>query len=166
MSELYIGLLHMRGAYIYGAARADSVLAALAAMADVDPDLELLGVEWLQTYDELPERGQQSEPVRGVLAALADGRAALDHSFTYPEDAEPDPADALREEVESFVGGWIEGAAERFGDFALGDYAFIAELRFPDEDEAEIGWAYQGSVAGAPALFTRAARDAEDGLDT
>ncbi len=165
MSELYIGLLHMRGTYIYGAARADSVLAALAAMSDVDQDLELLGVEWLQTYDELPERGQNSEPVQGVLERLGDGNAALDWSYTYPEDAEPDLADVLKEQVEGFIDGWIEGAVERLGEFTFGDYAFIAELRFQDEEETELGWAYKGSLKGASHLFTRAVRDAEDGLD-
>src|SRR5690349_16962451 len=107
----------MRGTYIYGAARADSVLAALAAMADVDPDLELVGVEWLQTFDELPERGQSSEPVQGVLETLGDGNAALDFSYTYPEDAEPDPGDVLKEQLEGFVDAWIDGAVERFGSF-------------------------------------------------
>jgi hypothetical protein len=161
MPELYIGLLHVRGAYIYGAARADGALAALAAMADADDSLELLGVEWLQTFDELPERGQQSEPVQGVLATLGDGDAALDWAFTYPEDAEPDPADVLKEQVEGFVDAWIEGAVERFGEFEFGDYAFVAEMKL--DGETEIGWAYQGSLLRAADLFARAAEDARAG---
>jgi hypothetical protein len=163
VAELYIGLLHMRGSYIYGAARADSVLEALAAMADCDDALELLGVEWLQTYDELPEAGRQSEPVQGVLATLGDARAALDWAFTYPEDAEPDPADVLKEQVDGFVERWIDGAVDRFGAFELGDYAFVAELRL--DGDTEIGWAYQGSLLRAADLFARAAEDARDGVD-
>ena len=164
MAELYIALLHARGAYIYGAARADSVLEALAAMADSDDSLELLGVEWLQTYEELPERGRQSEPVQGVLATLGDDDAALDWAFTYPEDAEPDPADVLKEHVDGFVEHWIDGAVERFGEFEFGDYAFVAEMRL--DGETEIGWAYQGSLLRAADLFARAAEEArEDGVD-
>jgi hypothetical protein len=160
--ELFIGLVHVRGAYIYGAARADSVLAALAAMAD-ETDQELLGVEWLQTYEELPERGRQSEPVRGVLEKLGDGGAALDWAYTYPDDAGPDPADALKEHVEGFVEHWIDGAVERFGAFEFGDYAFLAEMQL--DGETEIGWAYSGSLTRAADLFTRAARDAREGED-
>ncbi len=157
MPELYIALLHTPGAFIYGAARADSVVAAVAAFAETE---ELLGIEWLQTYDELPERGQQSEPVQGVLAKLGDGDVALDWAFTYPLDEEPDPADALKEQVEGFVEGWIEGAVERFGDFEFGDYAFVAEMRI--DGDVEIGWAYQGSLLRAAALFERAADDARE----
>jgi hypothetical protein len=161
MPELYIGLLHVRGAYVYGAARADGVLAALAAMADCDDSLELLGVEWLQTYDELPERGRESEPVVGVLETLGEDDAALDWAFTYPEDAEPDPADVLKDQVDGFVERWIDGAVERFGEFDFGDYAFVAEMKL--DGETEIGWAYQGSLLRATELFERAAEDARDG---
>ena len=49
----------------------------------------------------------------------------------------------MKEQVEGFIDGWIEGAVERLGEFSFGDYAFVAELRFQDE-EVELGWAYKG----------------------
>lgn len=174
MAELWIALLETRrldgdgGAYIYGAARADSVLGAVAALTDCaeERDVELRGFEWLQTYDSLPESGQESEPVRDVLALLGDdGRVAMDWSFTFPADAEPDPVEAITDQIDSLVHGWVEGGVERFGAFELGDFAFIAELRFEGE-EPSIGWAYGGDVAtGALDLFERAVQQARDGVD-
>ena len=157
MPELYIALLNVDGAFIYGAARAETVVAAVAAFAEQE---ELLGIEWLQTYDSLPDRGQQSEPVQGVLAKLADGDVALDWAYTYPTDEESVAADALQEQVDGFVDGWIEGAVERFGEFEFGDYAFVAEMHL--DGDVEIGWAYQGSLTRAAALFERAADDARE----
>jgi len=174
MAELWIALLETRrldgdgGAYIYGAARADSVLGAVAALTDSaeEREVELRGVEWLQTYDSLPESGQESEPVRDVVALLGDdGRVALDWSFTFPADEGPDPVETLTEQVDALVHGWIEGGVERFGAFELGDFAFVAELRFEGE-EPSIGWAYGGDVAtGALDLFERASEQARDGVD-
>jgi hypothetical protein len=157
VAELYIALLHIPGAFIHGAARADSVVEAVAAFASEE---ELLGIEWLQTYDSLPDRGQQSEPVQGVLAKLGDGDVALDWAYTYPTDPETDAADTLKQQVEGFVEGWIEGAVERFGEFEFGDYAFVAEMHL--DGDVEIGWAYQGALTRAAELFERAADDARD----
>jgi hypothetical protein len=171
VTDIWVSLLHVRrldatgGAYIYGAARADGVVAAVAALAlqADEMDLEPLAIEWLQTHESLPPRGQESEPVRAVVAALEDADVALDFAFSYPEDAEPDPADALKEHIDGFVEHWIDDAVERFGAFELGDYAFVAEMRLdPGDDQTEIGWAYQGSLTRAPELFTRAAEDAQD----
>ena len=174
MSELWIALVETRrgdgdeDAYVYGAARADSVLGAVAALTDCAEarEVELRGFEWLQTYESLHERGQESEPVREVLALLGeDGRVAMDWSSTLPADAEPDPVEVLTDQVDSLVHGWIEGGVERFGPFELGDFAFLAEVRFEGE-EPSIGWAFGGDVAtGALALFERAAEQARDGVD-
>ena len=80
----------MRGTYIYGAARADSVLAALAAMSDVDQDLELLGVEWLQTFDELrPSAARTARPSRPCSPTLGDAQRRVRHGPTDAEDAGP-----------------------------------------------------------------------------
>jgi hypothetical protein len=170
VNDIWVSLLHVRrldgtgGAYIYGAARAEGVVGAVAALAlqAEEMGLEPLAIEWLQTHASLPQRGQESEPVRAVVAALADAPAVLDFVFSYPEDEEPDPADALKEHVEGFVEHWIDDAVDRFGAFELGDYAFVAEMRLdPGGDATEIGWAYQGSLTRAAQLFTRAAQDAQ-----
>ena len=153
MTELYIALLQAGGEFVYAGARAERVAAAVAAFA---AEHELEAIEWLQTYDSLPERGQQSEPVQSVLALLEEDDVALDWANSAPADEEPDPADAARELVEN----WIDGAVERFGEFELGDHAFVAELRLGDD--VEIGWAYHGSLRGAAALFERAADDARE----
>ena len=124
-------------------------------MAAFGSEREVEAIEWLQTYESLPERGQQSEPVQSVVALLEDDDVALDWANSTPADEEPDPADALRELVEN----WIDGATERFGDFELGDHALVAELRL--DDDVELGWAYHGSLRGAAALSS-AADDARD----
>jgi hypothetical protein len=53
------------------------------------------------------------------------------------------------------VESWVEGALEECGDFDLGDFGFVAEMRF-EPDETEIGWAYSGTLERAGDLFTRA----------
>jgi hypothetical protein len=172
VNDIWVALLHVRrldgtgGAFVYGAARAEGVVGAVAALAlhAGEQELELLAIEWLQSYDSLPQRGQESEPVRAVVAAAEEADAVLDFAFAYPEDAEPDPAEVLKEHVDGFVEHWIDDAVERFGAFELGDYAFIAEMRLdPGDAEPEIGWAYQGSLTRASQLFARAAREAQDG---
>ena len=153
MPELYIALLQVDGEFVYGGTRADSVVAAVSALGE---ERELEAIEWLQTYDSLPPGGQQSEPVQSVLALLEDDDVVLDWANSSPAGEEPDPADPLRELVEN----WIDGAAERVGDFELGDHALVAELRF--DDEVELGWAYHGSLRGAKALFQRASDAVDD----
>ncbi len=140
-------------------------MAALTDSAE-ERDVELRGVEWLQTYDSLPEGGQASEPVQDVVALLGDdGHVALDWSSAVPADQGPDPAEEITEQVDALVHGWIEAGVERFGAFELGDFAFVAELRFEGE-EPSIGWAFGGDVAtGALDLFERAVQQARDGVD-
>jgi hypothetical protein len=161
--EIWVGMLNVRpgpdgtgGAYVYCAARAGSAAEAIAAVSG--ERFEIGSVEWLAPYATLNERRRESEAVAGVMKALGDGDVALDYFFSYPEGGgEPDAADELKERVEGFVEGWIEGAVEECGPFALGEFAFVAEMRFPDDDEPELGWAYVGDLDNAPALFARAA---------
>jgi hypothetical protein len=63
----------------------------------------------------------------------------------------------LKERVGGFIERWIDGAVEACGPFELGDFAFVAEMRFPNDVAPELGWAYDGDIARAPALFARAA---------
>ena len=96
-----------------------------------------LGIEWLQTYDSLPERGQQSEPVQACSPAARGRRRRV----RLGDSIRPTRTGSRRRAQSAAVEHWIDGAAERFGEFELGDYAFVAELRL--DDEVELGWAYQ-----------------------
>ena len=76
----------------------------------------------------------------------------------YPEEESGDPAEALRAHVDH----WVDEAAERFGEFSIGAYGFVMELRV--DDEVELGWAYGGEMSpGAADLFSRAAEQARGG---
>ena len=146
MPELYVGLLHLQGSYVYAATRAASIAEAVTAFGD-----EVIGIEWLQTFDSLPPSGQSSEAVQAVLAELLDN----DVAFVEGDDESGDPAEVLKAHVDH----WVDEAAERFGEFSIGAYGFAVELRI--DDEVELGWAYGGAISpGAAELFTRAAEQA------
>ena len=148
MPELYVALLHVPGAFVYAGTRAASVAEAVARFGE-----EMLGIEWLQTFDSLPARGQENEAVQAVLAALLDEDVAFVEG--YDEDEAGDPAEGLRAHLDH----WVDEAAERFGEFSIGAYGFVVEMRL--DDEVELGWAYGGAMEpGAVQLFTRAAEQA------
>ncbi len=166
---IWVGVVDVRpgpdgagGAYVYCAARATSVVGAVAEIGAQasEQGFEIVAIDWLSRWIELPEPRRDSDAVTGVLAALADGNVALDHFYSYPDKDDHDAADLLKRYVEGFVEGWIDGAVESCGPFEFGDFAFVAEMRFADED-LELGWAYSGTLKHAPALFTRAAEVAE-----
>ena len=151
MPELYVALLHLPGSFVYAATRASSVAEAVAAFGD-----EVIGIEWLQTFDSLPPSGQSSEAVQAVLAGLLDEEVVFVEG--YPEEESGDPAEALRAHVDH----WVDEAAERFGEFSIGAYGFVMELHV--DDEVELGWAYGGELSpGAAELFARAAEQARGG---
>ena len=151
MPELYVGLLHLEGSFVYAATRAGSVAEAVAAFGD-----EVIGIDWLQTFDSLPPSGQSSEAVQAVLAELLDN----DVAFVEGDDESGDPAEVLKAHVDH----WVDEATERFGGFAIGAYGFAVELRI--DDEVELGWAYGGAMSpGAAELFGRAAEQARGGVD-
>jgi len=171
---MWVGMINLRpgpdgsgGAFAYCAARADSLAGAVAKVAaEADArGFEILALDRLSRYDDMPETARASEAVRAVVAALGDGDAALDHFYTYPELDEPDAAEPLKARVAGFVDGWIEDAVENCGPFELGDFAFVAEMRFPDDEELELGFAYDGDLDHAPGLFARAAEVAEEDDD-
>jgi hypothetical protein len=163
--QLWIGMLDVRpgtegahGAYVYCAARADEAAAALVTIsaAATARGFEIQAITWLSRFADLSESQQESEAVAGVVATLGDEAAALDHFFTYPEADEHLAARELKDEVEEFVAGWIDGAVEALGPFTLGDFAFVAEMEFPGVDAPEVGWAFRGEVDRAPDFFARA----------
>jgi hypothetical protein len=85
----------------------------------------------------------------------------------YPEVDEPDAEEDLRDEVVTFVEGWLEGAVEHFEESVEpGDYAFVAEM-FLDLDsvgaerESPIGFAFRGPRERAGAFFARASETAD-----
>jgi hypothetical protein len=167
---IWVGMVDVRpgpdgpgGAYAYCAARAESVADAVGEIgAQVGAQgFELVAIEWLSRWAELSQPRRDSDAVAAVLAALADGNVALDRFFSYPEPEEHGAADLLKRCVQGFVEGWIDGAVESCGPFELGDFAFVAEMRFADEDP-ELGWAYSGALEHAPALFARASEVAEE----
>ncbi|MBE2318300.1 hypothetical protein DVA67_020125 [Solirubrobacter sp. CPCC 204708] len=145
MPELYVALLHMPGAFVYAGTQASSVAEAVAAFGD-----EVLGIEWLQTFDSLPARGQENEAVQAVLAGLLDAPVVFVEG--YDEDEAGDPLDGMRAHLDH----WVDEAAERFGEFSVGAYGFVLEMQLGDE--VELGWAYGGALTpGAAELFARAA---------
>ena len=155
MPELYVALLHVPGAFVYAGTRAESVVEAVTAFGG---EVEVLGIEWLQTFDSLPARGQENDAVQTVLQELLDADIVFVEG--YGEDEAGDPAEGLRAHVEH----WVDEAVERFGDFSVGAYGFVLEMQL--DDEVELGWAYGGSLSpGAAALFARAAEQARDGVD-
>jgi len=161
--DIWVGMLDVRpgpdgtgGAYVYCAARAGSAAEAVAAVSV--EGFEISSIEWLAPHASLRERVRESEAVAAVVKTLGDGDVALDYFFSYPDgEGEPEVADELKERVAGFLERWIEGAVEECGPFELGEFAFVAEMQFPDDAEPELGWAYDGDIARAPALFARAA---------
>lgn len=146
-----MALLHVPGAFVYAGTKADSVAEAVARFGD-----DVLGIEWLQTLDSLPPRGQENEAVQAVLAGLLDEDVAFVEG--YGEDEAEDPTEGLRAHLDH----WVDEAAERFGAFSIGAYGFVVELQL--DDEVELGWAYGGAMTpGAAALFARAAEQARGG---
>jgi hypothetical protein len=148
-----------RGAYAYCAGQANDLpdfLARLTAAAAV-AGLELRAIDWIARHATLPERTRISLAVSDVVKTTLDtGTVAFDHFHSYPDENDPESVrlDAMKEELETFVGNWLDGAIDRYdGGFELGDSAFVAELRFGDV--TEIGWA--GSGADPAALLRRAA---------
>jgi hypothetical protein len=160
--EIWVGMLDVKpgpdgtgGAYAFCAARADSAAAAIAAASE--QGFAIAAIEWLAPYAALPQARRESEAIAAVVNALGDGDVVLDQFFAYPDEDEPDLAEDLKERVAGFVERWIEGAVEACGEFELGEFAFVAEMRFPDDPAPELGWAYDGAIVNAPALFARAA---------
>jgi hypothetical protein len=151
VSDLYVALLHMPGEFVYAGTKASSVVEAVTNFGDA-----VVGIEWLQTFDSLPARGQENEAVQAVLAGLLDEDVVFVEG--YPEEESGDPAEALRAHVDH----WVDEAAERFGEFSIGAYGFVMELEV--DDEVELGWAYGGEMSpGAAELFSRAAEQARGG---
>ncbi len=171
---IWVGMVDVRpgpdgagGAYVHCAARAKSVADAVADIGAhaSEQGFEILAIDWLSRWIDLPGPRRDSDAVTGVLAALADGTVALDRFDSYPDKDDHDAVAQLKRHVEGFVEEWIDGAVESCGPFALGDFAFVAEMRFADEDP-ELGWAYSGTLENAPALFARAAEVAEEDDET
>jgi hypothetical protein len=148
MSELYVALLHVPGEFVYAGTRADSVAEAVTKFGD-----EVVGIEWLQTFDSLPPTAQSNDAVQAVLQELLDKDVAFVEG--YGEEESGDPTEVFRAHLDH----WVDEAAERFGEFAIGAYGFVMELKL--DDEVELGWAYGGALEpGAVALFERAAEQA------
>jgi hypothetical protein len=158
--ELWICLLDVDGAYVYGAGRAPSVLTLVAALTDEleRRGLQLTAIEWLNAYDALPAQQRESEPIASLVEAAGDG-VALSDSEPYEE------ADEQKERILAFISNWVDNAVEHGGGFELGDFAFVAEMRYDAEDPMALGWAYAGALRNAGELFSRAARQAEGAED-
>jgi hypothetical protein len=174
---LWVGMLEVRplpgssvladavGAYVYVAGRAPGMIAAVEIIdARVRlRELEAVTVEWLKPYDQLPEAQQSSPPVAGLIDALETAPAAVGALYSFRSADEPGAAAGLKQRVEGFLESWIDGALEECGEFDLGDFGFVAEMRFEPDEEPEIGWAYSGTLERAGALFTRAVAAAAEG---
>lgn len=158
MFDVRPGTPGAHGAYVYAAARAGSAAGALAAIEAhaTERELAIQAVTWLSRLADLSTSQKESEAVASVVAALGDDTAALGTFFTYPEAEDHLAARELKEEVEEFVAGWIDGAVAALGSFSLGDFAFVAEMQFPGDETPELGWAFRGEVDRAPDLFARA----------
>ena len=152
MLDVRPGTEDAHGAYVYAAARAGGAAGALAAIDGeaTARGFEIQAVTWLSRFADLSESQRESEAVAGVASTLGGAAAALDHFFTYPDAEEHLAARELKDEVEAFVAGWIDGAVEALGPFQLGDFAFVAEMEFDGVDVPELGWAFRGEVDRAP----------------
>ena len=133
-----------RGAYAYCAGQATDLpdfLARLTAAAGV-AGLELRAIDWIARHATLPERTRISPAVTDVVkTALDTGAVAFDHFHSYPDedDAESARLDAMKDELETFVGNWLDGAADAYdAPFTLASWAFVAELDFGED--AAISW--------------------------
>jgi hypothetical protein len=154
--ELWVCLLDVDGAYVYGAGRAPSVLTFVAALTDeLDRrGLELTAIEWLNAYDVLPPPQREGEPIASLVEAAGDG-VALGELEPYEDGSEQ------KDRILTFIANWVDNAVEHGGGFELGDFAFVAEMRYDDTEPMQIGWAYAGALRNASELFSRAARQAE-----
>jgi len=132
-------------------------VAAVGAEA-AERGFEIVAIDW---YSHLSQPQRESEAVTGVLEALGQGHAAIDWFHSYPNEDEPDVADALKQRVLAFVERWVDGVLESCEPFDLGDLAFIAEMQFSHNDAHQLGWAYDGQLHHAPTLFSRAAEAAK-----
>jgi hypothetical protein len=173
---LWIGMLEVRplpgssvlagaaGAYVYAGARAPGMIAAVGIIdAKVRlRELEPIAVDWLKPFDQLPEAQQASGPVAALIDALELEPVAVGNLYSFLSPEEPGAAGALKQRVEGFLESWIDGALEECGEFELGDFGFVAEMRFEADEESEIGWAYSGTLERAGALFTRAVEAADE----
>jgi hypothetical protein len=153
-----------RGAYAYCAGEAADLpdfLARMTAAAE-RAGLELRAIDWIAQHATLPERTRTSAAVADVVRAARDsGTVAFDHFHSYPDADDPEGArlDAMKDELETLVGNWLDGAADAYDEpFVLGACAFVAELRFADG--AQLGWASTGEDPAA--LLRRAAAEAEE----
>jgi hypothetical protein len=152
------------GAYAYCAGQADGLpdfLAQLTAAAET-AGLELKGIDWIARHATLPERMRLSDAVIDVVkAALDSGEVAFDHIHVYADEDEPEGGrlDALKTELEAFVGDWLDGAVDAYdAPFAVDSYTFIAELDFGGD--STITWA--GRSADPVDLLRRALDALED----
>lgn len=153
MSDIFIALLHLPGEFVYAGTRASTVVEAVTKLGD-----DVVGIEWLQTFDSLPPSGQANEAVQAVLAGLLDEDVVFVEG--YGEEEAGDPTETLRAHLDH----WVDEAADRFGEFSVGAYGFVLEMLL--DGEVELGWAYGGALSpGAAELFSRAAEQARDGVD-
>lgn len=158
------------GAFAHVASRAPSLseAARLVEERSAEYDVTVRAFGWFVAEHDLSEAQKANEMLADLCAAAADDGAAFSETFhCYPEVDEPSHLDNLKEEVEGFVESWLEGAVDNHGEtFDLGDFAFIAELRFRDSvangDDAGIGWAFRGDLENAASLFERAAAAARE----
>ena len=152
------------GAYAYCAGEAADLPEYLARMtaAAEQAGLELRAIDWIAPHATLPERTRMSRAVIDVVQAARDGgTVAFDHFHSYPDADDPEGArlDAMKDELETLVGNWLDGAVDAYDEpFALGACAFVAELRF--DDGAQLGWASTGEDPAS--LLRRAAAVAEE----
>jgi hypothetical protein len=158
------------GAFVNCAVAAVGIVDAAAQLAEHAEtlELEIAGLDWLMPLDDATDVGEEAV-LRDLASKVTEGGVVFDDTFhCYPEVDEPDSEEDLRDEVVSFVEGWLEGAVERFGgSLELGDFAFVAEMLLgPDsagaERESRIGFAFCGPRERAGAFFARASETADD----
>jgi hypothetical protein len=145
------------GAYAYCAGRAPDLARFLARLSDAahEAELELVAIDWMAGEATLPDEARASPAVRDVIAAAGSGGVVFDHFYGYPEADDPEAGrlDALKGELEAFVGNWLDGAVDAYdAPFRLESYAFVAELDFGDD--VTVGWA--GRSADPVGLLRRA----------
>jgi hypothetical protein len=158
------------GAFVHVASRAPSLSEAvrLVEQRAADYDVTVRSFDWFVPEHDLSDAQKTNEMLADLRAvATDDGDAFSDTFYCYPEVDEPSHLDDLKEEAEGFVESWLEGAVDNHGEtFDLGDFAFIAELRFresvADSADVGIGWAFRGDRENAASLFERAAAVARE----
>jgi hypothetical protein len=143
--ELWAGMVDVAGgpaaeggAYAYCAGEADDLTGFLARLTATarERGLELRAIDWMARHATLPEPMRLSDPIADVVqAALDAGGVAFDHFHTYPDENDPEAArlDATKEQLETFVGDWLDGAVDAYDEpFTLDGYAFVADLSFAE----------------------------------